>query len=396
VDSPFALGWAATLWPGKWVRRRWAGGFRQPASIQRARNYSIHLKIERTSNWGASIGLPSVRGASLSLTRGASQAYAPWSMPEMVGKLRGFVEEISRSRSSSGAPMIIGIDEIDRIGSVEQAERFIGEIKSIFGIPNCFFLASVAEDVGFLFSRRSVVGQSTLEHSFDDVVVVDMLDFDEARELLSTRVPGFTDSFVFLALALSGGLPREIIRIARRLVDANNEEEVTGGPSSRIGDLALRLVAEDVAEVLRTSRSQLARMSLPDSWGEVFYELRAAMVLLRSDTTSALERQKVVLNLYSLRSPHAAAGTSDQDGDGAAAVKILDGITAFASYGITVVESFDNDYFDLHSAKKTVSGTSGNSYMELAAARVELGISPESSQSIISRFRMAAGLPKIL
>ena len=177
--------------------------------------------------------------------------------------------------------MIVGIDEIDRIGSVEQAERFIGEIKAVFGIPNCFFLVSVAEDVGFLFSRRSIVGQSTLEHSFDDVIVVDALELDEARKLLSTRVPGYTDSFVFLALALSGGLPREMIRVARRLVEVNHQE-TENQDFPRIGNLTLCLVVEDTAEVLRTSRNQLARISLPDSWGNVFYQLRTAMVSLRT------------------------------------------------------------------------------------------------------------------
>jgi hypothetical protein len=388
-----AVGLAASFWPGKWKRKEWAGIFRQPDSIRRARNYSIHLKIERTSNWGAHFGLPGVRGASLSLSRGASQAYAPWSMPEMVGRLRDFVEEISRPKSQYVAPMIIGIDEIDRIGSVEQAERFIGEIKSIFGIPNCFFLVSVAEDVGFLFSRQSVIGMSTLEHSFDDVVVVDALNFNEARELLSARVPGFTDSFVFLALALSGGLPREIIRVARRLVDVNHEEEAKGY-FPRIGDLALRLVAEDVAEVLRTSRSQLARMSLSDSWGEVFYRLRDAMVLLRSDATLTDERYKVIRDLSSLSSPNTDVQPMNQNEGEAAAIKILDGITAFASYSITVIEAFDNDYFDLHNARETVSDTSGGSYMELAAARMELGVSPDSSQAIVRRFRKESKLSK--
>ena len=391
-----ALVWAAALlWTVKLKRSEWAETFRQPDSIRRARSYSIHLKIERTSSWGASLGFPGIRGQAFSLSRGASQRYAPWSMPEMVGKLRGFVEEISRQESPSIVPMIIGIDEVDRIGSVEQAERFIGEIKSIFGIPNCFFLVSVAEDIGFLFSRQSIVGHSTLEHSFDDVVIVDALDFDEARELLSARVPGFTDSFVFLALALSGGLPREIIRVARRLVDVNHEEEAKEKSFPRIGDLALRLAVEDVAEVLRTSRSQLARMTLPDSWGGVFYQLRATMLLLRSDTTPPMERRKAIRDLCSLRPPDFPDESANQDADEAAAVKILDGITAFASYSFTIIEAFDNDFFDLHTARITVPSTSGASYMELAAARMELGISPESSQSIVRRFRIESGLSKL-
>jgi hypothetical protein len=385
-------------WPKKQLRR--LGTLRRPELVRRARNYSIHLKIERTSSWGANLGLPTIlglptmRGSGLSLSKGISEKYTPWSLPELVGKLRDFIEDISQPTDTSVGTMVIGIDEIDRIGSVEQAERFIGEIKTIFGIRNCFFLVSVAEDVGFLFSRRSIVGQSTLEHSFDDVVVVDTLELDEARELLSTRVPGFTDSFVFLALALSGGLPREMIRVARRLVEVNHQE-TEDQLSPKIGDLALRLIAEDVAEVLRTSRNQLARMSLPDPWGDVFYQLRAAMALLRSGKASPGEHQKIIGGLCSLRPPNAADLSTSQETDETAAAKIIAGLSAFACYSITVVEAFNNDYFDLHAARETTHDTAGGSYVELAAARLELGISPESSQSIIRRFRAQSGLPPL-
>jgi hypothetical protein len=388
----FAL--ALMVWPYGWVRRRWLEGLRRPDSVRQARSYSIHLKIERTSSWGANVSLPTVRSFGLSLNKGKSDKYAPWSLPELVSKLRDFIEVISRTGGLTTGPMIISIDEIDRIGSVEQAERFIGEIKSIFGIPNCFFLVSVAEDVGFLFSRQSILGQSALEHAFDDVVVVDALEFDEARDLLSARVPGFTDSFVFLALALSGGLPREMIRVARRLVDVNHRETKEDF-FPRIGDLAVRLVAEDSAEVLRTSRSQLARMSLPESWGAIFHQLRVAMALLGSEKTRPKEYRKIISDLCSLRTPSPADSGTNQVENESSAAKVINGLVAFAYYSITVIEAFDNDYFDLRTVRKRARDATGSSYMELAAARMELGISPESSEATVRRFRTRAGLPEV-
>lgn len=41
---------------------------------------------------------------------------------------------------------------------------------------------------------------------FHDVVLIEALCLKEARELPSMRVPGFTDSFVLLALTLLSGL----------------------------------------------------------------------------------------------------------------------------------------------------------------------------------------------
>jgi hypothetical protein len=60
-------------------------------------------------------------------------------------------------------------------------------------------------------------------------------------DLLLKRVPGFTDSFVYLVYALSGGLPRELIRVTRRLVEGNQKFASTGR-HARLEDLAFILV----------------------------------------------------------------------------------------------------------------------------------------------------------
>jgi hypothetical protein len=211
--------------------------------------------------------------------------------------------------------------------------------------------------------------------------------------MLSTRVPGFTDSFIFLAL--SGGLPREMIRVARRLVEINHQE-AKDQPSPKIGDLALRVAAENIAEVLRTSRTQLARLSLPDSWDDIFCQLRDAMVLLRSESAAPGKFRKTIGVLCSLRPPDTPANQAVcQEADEIAAEKIVDGLTAFACYTMTVIEAFDNDYFNLRDARRSTRNAAGGSYTDLAAARLELGISPGSSQLIIRRFRAHSGLPPL-
>jgi len=124
------------------------------------------------------------------MTKGASAKYTPWTLPELAGYVRRFMHEVSSQLQYSNRAVVIGIDEIDRIGSLDQAERFIGEIKAIFGVEKCFFLVAVAEDVGSLFAQRATAGRSILENAFDEVVAVDPLKLEEARDLLLKRVPG--------------------------------------------------------------------------------------------------------------------------------------------------------------------------------------------------------------
>ena len=64
-------------------------------------------------------------------------------LPELVTDYRVFAEQVvsalQQAAQNEGAitpdrvRLIVGIDEIDRIESAEKAEKFINEIKSIFG-----------------------------------------------------------------------------------------------------------------------------------------------------------------------------------------------------------------------------------------------------------------------
>ena len=175
------------------------------------------------------------------------------------------MQDISNAFKGSTHAVVVGIDEIDRIGSLDHAERFIGEIKAVFGVERCFFLVAVAEDIGSIFAQRATAGRSILENAFDDIVVVEPLNFEETRDLLLKRVPGFTDSFVYLSYALSGGLPRELIRVTRRLVEVNQKlGSINRYP--RLEDLAFILVKENIVESIRATRAQISRLALNTDW----------------------------------------------------------------------------------------------------------------------------------
>ena len=200
---------AISLW------KRHLGLRKEPELARKAREYLLRLQVDKSVTWGTTLQTPAIRGISLNANRGGTVSYTPWTFPELVGYARGFMQDISDKLQKSNHAIIVGIDEIDRIGSLEHAERFVSEIKAVFGIERCFFLVAVAEDVGSVFAQRATVGRSILENAFDDIIIIEPLNFSETRDLLIKRVPGFTDPFVYLAYALSGGLPRELIRIYR-------------------------------------------------------------------------------------------------------------------------------------------------------------------------------------
>ena len=66
--------------------------------------------------------------------------------------------------------LVVGIDEIDRIEDAENAEKFLNDIKAIFGIPNCFYIASLSADALANFERRVVSTRTAFDTTFDTVI----------------------------------------------------------------------------------------------------------------------------------------------------------------------------------------------------------------------------------
>ncbi|WP_433461694.1 hypothetical protein [Spirillospora sp. CA-128828] len=381
---------AVIVWPRLriWRHLRWHA---EPRMVTRAREHLLRLQVERTTTWGLNAGLPGIHGATMGLSKGDSLKYLPWSFPELVRNFRDFVEEITKDAGTAGPPVIITIDEVDRMGSVEKAERFISEIKAVFGIRNCFYIVSIAEEVGSVFARRAVAGRSIFENAFDDVVVIEPLYLAESRRLLLRRVPGFTDSFAYLAHSLSGGVPRELIRVTRRLVEINLAEKKYGRTFPRLDGLAAALVKEEMTETLIGIRTQLSSHSPAADLGGVFDFLRSMLRDMR--LTVPCDMTRVLPRLYELArlevSPPPDASEADPVGT------ILIQLSGVALFCLTIIEVFEDGVFELGRAQNVSFTVSPASFEELAAARRELSVSPSSCRAILTRFREAWNLPRV-
>lgn len=181
--------------------------------------------------------------------------------PELVDDFRTFLEQVGLSLRSKDARVVICIDELDKIGTPEQAEKFLNDIKAIFRVRHSYFLVSVSEDALTSFSRRALAVRTTFDTAFDAVVEVDRFSLADTRALLVQQVIRLPEPFVWFCHCLSGGLPRDLGRIVRALYDERNAHEVTALPL-----LAAELVRQDVRAV---AQGQLAQASGRADAGEV-------------------------------------------------------------------------------------------------------------------------------
>ncbi|MFC5819199.1 DUF4381 domain-containing protein [Nonomuraea harbinensis] len=186
-----------------------------------------HLQSHSTG-WSGTLRLPAAAEGQLS--GGVTRAEQPLSHPEVVEEFRGFARRVSALVHAHGGRVFVGVDELDKIGSAGQAERFLNELKGVFGIPHVYFLVSVSDDALDAFERRGIPVRDAFDSSFDEIVRVGRITYQESRRLLYRRVIGLSEPYVGLCHVLSGGVARDLIRAARRVVQIGTSQGRSAEP----------------------------------------------------------------------------------------------------------------------------------------------------------------------
>jgi hypothetical protein len=233
-------------------------GDRSPIARE-TRHHMEQLKFLRTysTNWSASL----IPRAFLTVTGGYAKQRAeqPVTLPDLVGSLRSYISQVvswKRSPSGGGGQVVIAIDEVDKIRDSERAEAFVNDIKAIFGMPGCLYLVTLSEDAMSGFARRSPSIRSAFDSAFDEVITVGSMSYQHSEQLLFKRVTGVPRPFAALCHVLTGGLPRDLVRTARSLIDVTSGE---GG--KRLPETASDLIHRELTSLRQTSVRQLAEVA---------------------------------------------------------------------------------------------------------------------------------------
>jgi hypothetical protein len=107
---------------------------------------------------------------------------------------------------------------MDKIRDSDRAEQFLNNIKAIFDVPGCLYLVAISEDAMTVFASQTPAIRTAFDSAFDEIISVPPMDFPDARQLLQLRTTGVPLPFLALCHVLAGGVPRELIRAARALM----------------------------------------------------------------------------------------------------------------------------------------------------------------------------------
>ncbi|TQJ57422.1 KAP-like P-loop domain-containing protein [Streptomyces sp. SLBN-115] len=367
---------------------RWRRGKREPTLARRCRDHLYRLQTVQSVTYGAS-GAPAGGLLSLGSTYGTSFTASPLTLPELVQQLRRTLAEVAAELRPQERRLVVTIDEIDRLGSTAKALEFLGEIKAILGVTGVHFLISVSEDVGAAFVRRGLPGRDVADSTFDDVVHVRPCSLEESKRILGQRAAGVSEPFVALAHALSGGVPRDLIRYSREMVSLR---ESRGEVELR--NIAAWLVTRAMRETVDAFRAGVREGALPTrSTDVVFGATRRLAEFLHADCLCELDRMRGHIGRFARWADGPGGGELRADLP-ADALERLEEAAAYAYFCVTLLDVFAAPGFERRRTQAHVHRPDG-SLERLAVVRGELSLSPHSARRLLDDTRAAWGLPRV-
>lgn len=331
-----------------------------------------------TSGWTGSANLLS--NAGIQLSRSATLSEQPLSYPEIVDEFRELVRQVADYLAADGARIYIGIDELDKIGTAEQAERFLNEIKGIFGIANAYFLVSVSDDALAAFERRGLPLRDVFDSCFDEIIRAEPLTYQESRRLLYRRVIGLNEPYIAFCHCLSGGIPRDLIRAARRVVsvgqDLTVKNSATGEPVL-IAAIRSVIISEEVARKARAAAQVLTALSN----GAEAEGLLHALYALADEAEAGWPGAQAI---------GAITQGPRNEADSVAALRLE--VAGYVYFCQTLRDFFGDGVDEVRMREATESGRHPRHFDALATARMTFSSNTLIAWQMISRFRSAWGL----
>jgi hypothetical protein len=353
-----------------------------------------------TSGWFGSLAFPG--GAGGQYSRAIAQAEQPLSYPEIVAEFRAFARDVAAELHRRGARVFVGIDELDKIGAPEQAERFLNEIKGIFGIPHLYFMVSVSDDALTSFERRGLPLRDAFDSSFDEIIHVGPLSYTESRRLLYRRVIGLTEPYVALCHCLAGGLARDLIRAARQVGRAS-ETSADGSPLATAGldrlddnrPAAFRPPHDEAPHRARTLSAICAAVVRDELRRKARAVTHAAISAAPSQGQELHDTLNYIAHHIAVGEPaikivdfvgHPAAGEPDS------VTRLRLDFATYAYYCATLQEVFTDQLDPERLVKATGTSSAQGSFDSLAEAREAFTIDTQLAWRSITQFRQAWSL----
>ncbi|MFI6031846.1 AAA family ATPase [Amycolatopsis magusensis] len=227
---------AISAWLNYGGLKRERGRIRRLVRSARTDLQRVRFLRTYTAGWSGKIA---TGGSDITLTRTRQVTEQSRSFPEVVSDFRAFV----RRMTPKGNRLIIAIDDLDKIGDVERTSQFVADVGAILDLPRCVYVTTLSSDAMVAFGRRFSTTKTNIDGAFDLAIDMRPLSLSESSDALAARIVGLSREFRLLAHLMSTGRPRELVRVARKLIDYGRTSSEDVGISE-----GAQMLTRDLAE----------------------------------------------------------------------------------------------------------------------------------------------------
>ncbi len=369
-----------------------------------ARVWLREIKFQQsyTSGWSGALKLP--LGLEGGISTAVSLAQQQLSLPDITRGFCDFLSAIARDYK-----VIIGIDELDKLESDEAAQRFLNEIKAIFGLPNVFYLISVSENAMSNFERRGLPFRDVFDSSFDNIVYVEYLNLEHAKRLIARRIIAMPPPFAHLCYCISGGLARDLVRTCRNLMQFSHNAHAAdpAGPTSNLAALSAALIKSDLGLKLHALTVVAKKLTPSPSLGSFLERLQllekeldssssllqAYQDLLQGGRPLPLDKSMTdgatgLVEVYDKLKLRLSGDVPNAD-DTRTLYSLHEELATYIYYCVTVLQFFS----EVLDAKMLIQAEREKSFDVLARARQYLAINPSITRTMLDNFRESFKMP---
>jgi hypothetical protein len=233
--------------------------FKYATETRERLRYSISLK--QSSESGLDGG---ARGVTARIKRMNERALAerPLTLSSLVYEFR----ELARYTASVVRPasLVVTLDELDKLENQEAARALLRDIKGVFDVPGVHYLVSVSDEAAGALQLGPIHGRNEFNSSFYTVIRLAPLTPSETLELLKSRKTTLNELVILGLNILSGGNPRELLRLTDLVQSAlsENTEEDNLLPTSMM--LVMRSEVRALLEEVLASGNSKEALKLTD------------------------------------------------------------------------------------------------------------------------------------
>jgi hypothetical protein len=167
----------------------------------------------------------SVKGLASALKRSREVALTerPSTISSLIHDYRDFTEQAG---STLPGPTVVAIDELDKMGSPEDVAKLLRDIKGVFDVRGVHFFVSISDEAARFLDLGSITQRNEFNSSFYQVIRMPLLSINKCDDLLRLRDVELERLELQVITVMSGGIPRECIRMADIVLDTPQSSSI--------------------------------------------------------------------------------------------------------------------------------------------------------------------------